>query len=493
MNLKRRTLLIGAVALTAGAVPFAISRMRKLSMISNPISPTVFGYVPGNILNCATFGRAAHDIDLEVEFKTKYGAEMGLETGPQGDYDVFVDPANGSDTTGNGFLHNPYRTLKKAVQHTYGTIWLKPGRYTEKLDIRNSDRQLSSGESRALIIKAWGAAGSAVIVGAGQQPWQMTWTANGSAWEATPAGGEIAELILYVSNGKEYPIQYVASVDAVNQRGYGWHQDPTTKNITIRYEGRDLNAEKSKFEIIYQTPGSSVLLGSKTYFEGITFRGGSQIEVKYENNIRPVLYAKNCTFEYIAGSNIHTEGAICFTQNCVSRRALVGDGFNYYDSTASGFTPGGTPTEALEVDNKCVDNGVTECRSYVNYVDNQPRNKQGSSGHQTTRVCRINGYYAGNYGQNIADTGAGSYTWMVGSVLGNPYGEIGGGATLGGYYNLWLEGTCYLDTISAAGRLSTYGLWLENGTTHVRNCEFSGTVAATGGPGAIAPYEPPPA
>jgi hypothetical protein len=417
---------------------------------------------------------------------------MGFESGPEADNDVFVDPVLGSDTTGTGRLHLPFATLKKAVKTGLGTIWLKPGRYTEKLDIRNSDRQLGSGESRAMMIKSWGADGKVIFVGAGQQPSQMTWTANGMLWEATPSGGETAQLILYIADGKEIPIQYVTSVAAITARGYGWYQDPTSKKITIRYENRNISTDKAKFEIIYQTPGPSLLWGAKLYIQGVTFRGGTQIDITYQGDVRPVVYFKNCRFEYIAGANVHTEGAICFTQNCVSRRSLVNDGFNYYDSVASGSTPGGIATQALEVDNICIDNGVPQCMGFVNYVDNQPRNKQGSSGHNSALICRINGLYAGNYGQNIADTGLASSTWMVGCDLQNPWGKVGGSSTEGGYYNLWLEGSVnYIDTVKAGGRLSTYGLYANTGSTvKTYECSFSGTVADTGGGGTVTTYDP---
>lgn len=459
------------------------------STLAQHVRPsTEFNYVPGRIFECATSGLARHDIDLEWEFRSAYGAQMGPETGPSGPGDIWVDPVGGSDSNGGG-LNAPVKTLARAITIALGTIWLLPGRYTERFDVRNSYRQLPDGSSRAFLIKPWGAQGSVVFAAAGQQPAEMTWVDNGSLWEATPAGGQLADLVLFISGGKEIPIQYKTSAAAVNAGGYGWYQDPTTKKISMRYQGRNINADKAMFEIIYQAPASPIVYGGKIYIEGIKFRGVTQMDIRYENNVRPVFYAKNCTWEYGGGANVSTMGAICFTQNCISRRALVNDGFNYYDSVAAGSTPGGVPTHALEIDNSCLDNGVPECASFVNFPFNQNRSKQGSSGHDTTRVCRINGVYAGNYGQNIADTGVGSHTWMVGSILGQPYGRIGGGDTFGGYFNLWTEGTAWLDTVKAGGALSTYGLWAESGVANVYRCAFSGSQAATGGAGSIVSYD----
>lgn len=447
--------------------------------------PTGFAYVPGNIFDCVTSGQAKHDIDLEWEFRTEYALNMGPEYGPNfGAADTWVDPINGNDSN-TGTLASPVKTIKHAVQTTLGTIWLLPAVYTEKLDIRYSDRP-----NRAMMIKAWGADGSAILSAVGQQPSAMTWTASGSGWSATPAGGELAELIIYNEGGKEIPIQYKTSKANVDAQGYGWYQDPSTKEIYLRYEGLNVQVNKANFEICYQTPGNRYFGGATIFFKGIRFRGGNQLDVVYENANRPRFYAQNCSFEYMAGANVHTEGALILTQNCVSRNALVNDGFNYYDSVASGLTPGGVVTQALEVDNVCINNGVPECVGFVNFPSNQPRNKQGSSGHESTIVCRINGEYSGNYGQNIADTGATSKTWMVGTICKNPRNIYVSYPTApssipSGYFDLWLEGTGYLDTVTAGGRLSTYGLWLESGTTEVYRCGFSGTVANTGGTGTL--------
>lgn len=445
--------------------------------------PPEFSYVPGNIWAGAV-GAARHDIDLEQEFCKKYGGEMGIEYGKPvaGGLDVWVDPINGVDAGAGGF-NAPYKTVKYAYQNVFNTIWLKPGRYTAKLDLRNTDRMLGSGQSRAVMIKAWAGKGTVVFVGAGQQPADMLWTSNSQRWEATPIGGEKAELIIYKDHGREIPIQWMPTAADVDTLGYGWHQDAVTKKITLRYENINVAQDASSFEIFYQTPGDTIFYGSKCYLKDIVFRGGNQIDIVYQGAIRPVFYAQNCTFEYLAGSNIHTEGAICMTQNCTSRRSVINDGFNYYDSNLNGLTPGGVPTLALEIDNICEANGIPETRAWST---NPNRNKQGSSGHGTTRVARINGVYRNNYGQNIADTGIGSHTWMVGSVLQNPYGQVGGGSPVGGYYNLWTEGTAWLDTVQAGGRLATYGLWAQGGVVNHRNCDFSGTVANVGGAGVLA-------
>jgi hypothetical protein len=152
---------------------------------------------------------------------------------------------------------------------------------------------------------------------------------------------------------------------------------------------------------------------------------------------------------------------------------MVVDGFNYYDGED------GMPTQALEIDNLCIENGVPESSMFVRFNDNQPPNKQGSSGHGHTRVCRVNGVYEGNYGQGVADTGARSYTWMVGSRVGSPSVDRH-------VANLWMQGTCKLEYVEAAGKFGAYGLYAEReANIEARHCIFYGALGPLGGPGIV--------
>ncbi|MCI2809399.1 hypothetical protein [Eoetvoesiella caeni] len=483
----------GAIDSNALAVD-AINTRLKPGLLTPRAKPSSFDYVPGNIWECVTAGQAKHDIDLEQEFRTAYGSIMGAEAGPTGLTDKWVDPVNGVDSAEGGDLAHPYKTLKHAYQSTVGTVWLMPGRYTELFDLRCSDRTLGDGSARAVMVKAWEGPGTVTFVTSGQQPAEMTWADQGNqVWSATPADGKVVELIIFHDEGKEIPIHYKGGITPLVNTGYGWYQNMDDNVVYLAFAGRSINADKAKFEIIYVGAGGT-LFGPKVYLHGITFRGIDQIKAYYENSNRPVIYAKDCTFEYGGYSNVTTQGAIFFSQNCVSRRALVNDGFNYYDSVAGSpyaSTPGGVVTQALEIGNICIENGVVECKGFQAFPENQTRNKQGSSGHENSIIARINGLYENNYGQNIADTGAGSRTWMVGSKCGNPFGQIGGGAALGGFPSLWTEGAVWLDTVTAGGRLSTEGLHVETGICHTYRCGFSGTTADTvvGGTATLSSYD----
>lgn len=443
------------------------------AVFGNPrTKPAGFAYVQSNIFSCAGPGLASHDFDAEKNFLNIYRLESGAESTGQ----YWVDGVNGSDANTGGF-NDPYKTIGACMAGASGLslIWLKPGVYTDKFDVRGSQNTISGGTAaRAVRIKAWAGPGTVIYRFPGQQPGEMLWTLTGGTffeYEATPTGGETAIHIIFHDEAREVSLQWRASSALVNANSSGWYQDPATKKIFIRHENRDLSlpGTASRFEIMYAGAGDHVLLGAKLYLEGITFRGGNELAVAHEisgaNNFRPVLFARYCKWQYLGYHNIYALGGKFLFQDCVSENSLGGDGWNYNDDTSGT----GLPCEVTEVDCIGRNNGTLTYKDF----DGQ-RNKQGSSGHQTSIITRVNGQYYGNYGQNIADTGVGSKTWMVGTICGSPYADLSN-TGIGGYYNLWMEGTAWLDTVRAGSKAATDGFRIEFGTSKLFNCELYGT------------------
>jgi hypothetical protein len=442
------------------------------AVFGNPrAKPAGFAYVDSNIFSCPGPGLASHDFDAEKNFLATYRLVSGGEVGGQ----FWVDGVNGSDAN-FGSLNDPYKTIKACMQGAGGLslIWLMPGVYTDKFDVRATDNLTGGGTiARAVRIKAWAGPGSVIFRFPGQQPGEMAWIVSPglSVYEATPTGGEIAEHIIYNQDGKEIQIQWYASAALANGQTSGWYQDPATKKIYVRHANRDFSLPgfAARLEIMYGGPGDHVLYGAKLYLEGVTFRGGNELQILHQidgaNNHRPVLYARNCKWQYLGYHSIYMLGGLYLFQDCVSENSLNGDGWNYNDDTSGT----GLPCQAIEVDCIGRNNGTREYKSF-----DGDRNKQGSSGHGTTIVTRVNGEYYGNYGQQVADTGVGSKTWMVGSIMGTPWADLSTSGT-GGYYNLWMEGTCWLDTVRAGSKASTDGFRIEFGTSKLFNCELYGT------------------
>lgn len=441
--------------------------------------PPGFEYVPGTISGCAGPGRAYHDIDVQSLFDTRFSSHQGTT-------EVWVDPVKGVDSNSGG-NEDPYRTVGAAMTNTpsLGCIWLMPGVYTDRLDVRASQNLIGDGTmARAVHIKAWGGPGTVTWRAPGAQPRQMAWMddhPSSMLYSAVPPGGELVSHIVFHEQTREVQLQWYSTPAAVNAVASGWAQDPSTKRLHLRHEGRDFTkpGELDRLEIMYERPSEHLLYGAKLYLENITIRGDSQLTVRYQDGIRPIIYAKGCRFGYLGYHNLQVVGAEIYLQNCLSERSLNGDGVNYYDDAR------GQPSEAVEIDCVFRDNGVRQYRSF-----DGDRNAQGSSGHDASRICRINGLYEGNFGQNIADTGAASRTWMVGSKLGSPAGDFSPQSPHSGYYNLWTEGDAWLDHVQAGGAMSMYGLWVERGETRLHRCPLSGTVAAVGGKVESTEYNP---
>ncbi len=454
-----------------------------LAIFGNPrTKPSGYTFTTGTIFDCAGPGKATHDFDAEQNFMDTYRLQSG---GPSGQ--VWVDGVNGSDSN-TGSLNDPFKTIAPAMAVSgVAIIWLMPGVYTDRFDVRATHATVSSGtQARAVRIKAWAGPGTVIYRAPGQQPGEMTWlqTPAASTYEATPSGSQTALHIVYHDNGKEIQIPWKSSAANANAVASGWFQDAGTKKIYIRHQNVNLSLSGvcDRFEIMYTAGNEQIVFGAKVYLEGITFRGSDQFTALTQtdsgNTYRPVVYARYCKWQYLAYHNFSSLGALTLLQDCVSEYSMGGDGYNY--TADSGFE-----CEATEVD--CIGryNGVLEYSLF-----DGDRNKQGSSGHNAAAILRVNGKYHGNYGQNIADTGTGSKTWMVGTDCMNPYADLAF-TGVGAYYPLWTEGTAYLDSIKSGGKGSTHGLWVESGTAHLFRPELYGTTAPIGvNTGVTALYNP---
>ena len=431
--------------------------------------PPGFDSFPITVFHCPAPGLAEHDFDVKAEFEAKFGSDMGP-------VEVWIDATVGNDSN-NGSRNNPLRTVYEASRRPgVGRIWVKPGVYVERFDLRSSSAPVAGGlRGRPMQIMAYGEPGSVIWRAPGAQPAQMNWSQTGMLYCATPPGREYAMALVFRDGGTAHALQFFPTLEATNAVASGWTQDASTGTIFVRHEHTNLTptAELDRLEIMYNRGPSNIVYGATAYLEGITFRGDSQFQVLEDGLARPTLYARNCRWQWNGYHNFHGEGGDIFLQRCTSEYSLIGDGWNYYDGTSG-------PCRVLEVD--CIGrfNGVPQTRTF----DNQ-RNKQGSSGHQRSVICRINGEYYGNYGQGIADTGDGNRTWMIGTRVGNPYFD----PFMGQFQALYVQSHSWLDTVRAGGNGSSEGLYVETGDfSSLHNCMISGTVQDI--IGLTQPYDP---
>lgn len=317
--------------------------------------------------------------------------------------------------------------------------------------------------------------GTVVIRSPGAQPAAMAWRPSAPGYGATPVGLQGAMHVIYRDGDREDQLQFYKTVEQLAQVQSGWIQDPSTKRICVRHGGRDFtqSAEFSRLEIMYERDVDNYVSRAVLYLENITFRGNTQVQF-----VDSEIYGRGCKFQYLAYHNVYVAGSRVVWQECQSEHSLGGDGFNY-DGQESKIA-----SHVVEADCVTRFNGVPEYRQF-----DGGRNKQGSSGHENSVICRINGIYSGNHGQGVADTGAGSRTWMVGSRLGDPY-PAPADVEPTVHCGLWLENSAWLDSVAAGGPGSAYGLWLENGRALMSDCRFDGKIASMGGGGRIAYYDP---
>lgn len=433
------------------------------------VKPPGFENYPLTIFQCLAPGLAEHDFDVKAAFEAKFGADIGP-------VEIWIDSKSGNDSN-NGSLNTPLRTIAEASRRPgVGRIWVKPGVYIERFDLRSSAAPVAGGlRGRPMQVLAYGDPGSVIWRAPGAQPNEMTWLPNGMLYYATPPGREMAMALVFHDGGTAHAVQYFPSVQEANAVASGWTQDSSTGTLFIRHENRDFSqaAESGRLEIMYNRGVSNIVYGATAYLEGIVFRGDSQFQVLEEGVARPSLYARDCRWQWSSYHNFHSEGADIVMQRCISEHSLIGDGWNYYDGSSG-------PSIVLEVD--CVGrfNGVPQTRTF----DNQ-RNKQGSSGHQRSIICRVNGEYYGNFGQGIADTGNGNRTWMVGTRVGDPYSN----PLIGQFQALYVQSHSWLDTVRAGGNGSSEGLYVETGDfSSLHNCMISGTVQDI--IGLTQPYDP---
>ncbi|MCK1706116.1 hypothetical protein IVA86_33125 [Bradyrhizobium sp. 146] len=438
-----------------------------------------FSYLPGNILIAPGPGLVDHDIDLEAEFEAAYGAIRGSD----GIGDVYVSPT-GSDSN-SGSINAPFLTIKKAYQNALAVVWLLPGTYrSEDLDIVFSDNTVASGTiARAVKIKAL-FPNTVAITARGDTASSLTWTSSGvgSTFYADPILGRPINAVYWTQGSENVFLPAFSSLAALQATAHGWYQDPATFRISIRFRNLDVEANKNLITLIWNGPNFK-FEGTTTFISGVTFDGAGTVSPIYSGAHRPTLFMKDCEIRYGSFFGVQTAGARFFAQNVRSHHNLYGDGFNYNPQDIVNVT--GQATEALEVDCTGDHNGVFEA---LGFDPATFHNIQGSSIHGNTVIIRINGQYHENYGQDIADTGAASYSWNVGTIMGNPR-DAPGSSSIVGYTGMFFDfGKAWLDTCRVGGRRCTIGLDTSAATVKAFNSVFVGTAANVSG--TTTPYDP---
>lgn len=440
--------------------------MSVMSLRKRTVPSEFTGLIHGDIYGGFGVGRASHTVDIDYDFRRDFS---GMITS----IEVCVDPVNGLDTN-NGQRRFPLKTVRAAWMTGAGLINLLPGLYTEKLLMKGSD----FGSPHAAMIKVW-SPNTVTFTNPGTQAYDRTWTVGSDSTYSAPALSNLLDAVFVDDAGRRVFLTPRNSAAEVASSLEGWYVDPSTKIPTIRYGNENINAIKTQITFTTQAAAGQSLyhniLGANVYIEGVNFNRFGGFWCEYEGTKRPSLYQKNTTMQYGATHHVYSWGANTRYQGVESRFALAGDGFNYnvQESTQN-------PATSIEVDCYSHGHGIKKSLPFVSLPQ---RIKNGSSGHDKTTVVRLNSRYNDNFGPNIADTGA-HKTWMISCDTSNPRQEAGDTPGV----CVQLEGTGYLDQVTAGGETAGTGFQIVSGAT-VKGFDLEST-AATQITGTLTDYDP---
>lgn len=387
------------------------------------------------VTRCSGPGQAAVLQDLRDVWTTKYS---GFMTGGI----VYVDGTNGNDANAGG-ITTPWQTIDKALRTSNsGMVLVMPGNY-ESTGFRYTDTQ---GDRPKMLIAPYG---GVTIWTSGDTVSSATWTANGTHPNVYETTLITANHVIRVLRSDQTdllnlatPMPKCASLADVNNQGYGWWYDPTTKKLYVRDGLLNINTVvKASLQAIYAPSGDNQLLvySSKLYLENITLLQYPFV-LKVAGQAVPEVWLKNCTVRYAESHSRTVQGGGSYSQGCTYYRSTA-DHANY--TTASGTTAYGVEindTTYFAGDVDTFGSGATQPTNPISTA----QNKNSSSNHDGY-VVRINGNHSGSYGPVIADTNN-SYTWNLGTQTNYSYAT---GASRYGFLTQGANARSWLDGCSA--------------------------------------------
>lgn len=309
----------------------------------------------------------------------------------------YVDVATGADAN-PGTSGSPLKSIYVACNKPdVDIIYVKPGTYHRS----NGFSGMTS--TRSFSVLPWGGTGDILVTAANIYSYALdgTYTNTYVASSATHTIVKVLDSLVLDAYGNYTELTLRANAAEVDANPGSYWRDTGANKLYIRTA--DSRAPSTTVWPMLQIPTGSFTGNRTVYLENITFVGS------YSNGASmastgtgqtPRFYAKNCKFLNSSNNGFQDVGCVeSILQNCEAAKNTA-DGFNY--------TPNhGNLNKAIEID----------CNGHDNGIDS---NDQGSTVHAGSYVCRINGNYQRNTGDNIADVGAGTVSWNLACVLAYP-------------------------------------------------------------------------
>jgi hypothetical protein len=313
----------------------------------------------------------------------------------------------GNDTTGDGSVGNPYRTLAKC--YTQGAdivmvgdgVWDRVDGFTANFNPNRDIAVVAINKGKAILTRA--------------QP-SLSWTQQGSpntdVYTATrssvgrvldlTATGRAGEFLKDGTTPVPIPLTKVANLAECQALAGSWYQSGSTVGIhTHNNRTPDSSVIVSLIENIW-TANSDVTI----WMDGIEGWGDSAARHELSADNTAIWAWRDCAARYVDASvqnGLIIQGVNeIYSIRCDTTDIISGDGFNYKN------TAGATnPPKGLEVDCKAIRCGK-----------NTATNFNGSTAHENCLVIRLNGDYSETFGPVIADVGD-AKTVSLGVVSGD--------------------------------------------------------------------------
>lgn len=415
------------------------------------VQPAGFGYLPFSIgRNAATGVWEAQNADGSAFDLAAYVAGLGLWTGQT----YYVNVNTGTDTNNGLTAETAFGSLNKAYSMSdVSTIYIAAGTY-----LRSSNTAVSPTRNVRVI-----ATGGTARISVHDT---LSWTLVGgttATYQATRSSvGGVFDAALADVDGDYALLTYNASYSSGELTAGTWAQIGSTVYIRTA----NSRVPDSSVRVYLTTKNAYISENITVYFEGISFEGG-QYALQAFNSVspakNPVIYAKNCAFNYASGltqtgNGFNPQGILSGCQGCVAARNQW-DGFNYHWFN-------GVNNQSWEIDCVGRKNGWSHTASDQH---------NGSTTHDGNKVFRLNGRYFSNQGPNVADVNANTVAW---NIACGAYGSVAGtGSTNNGNYYCGDSAVMHLldcsgdVDVAASGK---YGIIVSGGTASVFARRFGG-------------------
>lgn len=400
--------------------------------------------------------------------RASLGGVSLLDFAPNGAGAWYLDPA-GNNADDGLTPATARRGINYGVQLSNasaggGTIWLADGVYAYP------DSQLSLAFSRNIAVRAVNP-GKAIL----SFHRSFSWALDGlyaNTYKAAHGLGSaqhymVCDALYKNALGDYQRLTKRTAIADVDANPGSWYDDGTTVYVRLsdsRAPDANLRPFAGDATLAKISSGTPTVL-----FEGILFEGGATCFTAQAaaGATFPTVYFVNCAFKYAKSDGFSNVGADSFLQGCLGACCLGGDGLHYAERATAIRQARG-----FEIDCVGRDNG-----------DATTAISNGSTGHNSSIVIRLNGNYYRTFGRPMHDVG-GTKSWNINcwshdSASATNDISIGCGTGASDSTEMWLD-NCR--TSGSGASLDT----VAGVTVHTRTCTFR--EGAPTGAGTVAEY-----